>query len=98
MSSDATPVTIRVLDKEYMISCPPSEREALIRTARILDERMKQTRDQGKVYGAERIAVLSALNLIHESLQGHRQQENESQAMEESIANLTEKVDAALAD
>ena len=66
MSTEAVPVTIKILDKEYMVSCPPDEREALLESAKLLNSRMREVRDGGKVLGTERMAVMTALNVIHE--------------------------------
>lgn len=62
------PVTVHILDKEYRVACPPEEREALVRAAALVDERMKTMRDTGRVLGLDRIAVVTALNLANELL------------------------------
>ena len=66
MNSEPIPVTIQILDKEYMVSCPPDEREALLESAKLLNSRMREVRESGKVLGTERMAVMTALNVIHE--------------------------------
>jgi len=66
VSTEAIPVTIQILDKEYMVSCPPDEREALLESAKLLNTRMREVREGGKVLGTERMAVMTALNVIHE--------------------------------
>jgi cell division protein ZapA len=38
----------------------------------MLDRRMREIRDAGKVTGGERIAVMAALNLAHELLRSRR--------------------------
>jgi len=70
MSEDMQRVTVRLLDKEYQVACPEDEREALIESADLLNRKMKEIRDSGKVVGVDRIAVMAALNLSHEMLQG----------------------------
>ncbi len=57
---------IRILDKEYQVSCPPEERAALVESARMLDERMRNIKNSGNVLGLERIAVMAALNLTYD--------------------------------
>ncbi|EIC21928.1 cell division protein ZapA [Thiorhodovibrio frisius] len=70
MSQDTpAPVTVQILDKDYRVSCGPDERQGLLESARILDERMRQVRQNGRVLGADRIAVMAALNLIYELMQ-----------------------------
>jgi len=69
MSQKSTTVEVRILDKEYLVACPEEERDALIRAARHLDTKMREIRASGKVFGAERIAVMAALNITHELLE-----------------------------
>jgi len=67
MTKNMQPLTLIILDKEYRIACDSDEQEALMHSAQELDKQMRKIRDTGKVSGADRIAVLAALNLIHES-------------------------------
>ncbi len=89
-------VSIRVLDKEYMIACPPEEKEALLESARRLNERMRQVRDSGKVLGTERMAVVTALNVIHESVQEQRRQRAAMARIDAEIRRLEDKVSRAV--
>lgn len=68
MSGPAS-VTVRILEKEYQVACPEEERAALLRSADMLNRRMKEIRDSGKVVGLDRMAVMVALNLANELLQ-----------------------------
>ena len=63
-----TQVNIKILEKEYQISCPISERAALLNSAELLNTRMREIRDSGKVIGLDRIAVMAALNMANELL------------------------------
>ena len=69
MSEAATPVTVRILDKEYQVACPPGEHAQLIDAAEYLTGQMREIRDNGRVVGLDRIAVMVALNLANELLQ-----------------------------
>ena len=66
MSNKSEAITIDVLDKQYTVSCPPEEKQALLESARVLNERLREVRGGGKVLGTERMAVMTALNIIHE--------------------------------
>ena len=68
IADEVTPVTIRILDKEYQIACTDEERNSLLDSARYLDEKMKEIRNSGKVVGSDRIAVMAALNITHDLL------------------------------
>jgi cell division protein ZapA len=69
MSNDSNAVKIMILDKEYLVSCPDDEKEALDASVRHLTEKMSEIRSSGKVVGIDRIAVMAGLNLAHEALQ-----------------------------
>jgi len=53
-------VSVRIMEKEYVIACPYEERTALLDTAEFLNSRMREVRDSGKVVGLDRIAVMVA--------------------------------------
>ena len=61
-------VTVRILEKEYFVSCPQDERADLLDSAEYLNKKMREIRDSGKVVGADRIAVMAALNMANELL------------------------------
>ena len=61
-------VPVRIMGKEYNVECPPDEHEALVASAELVNERMSAIRKRGKALGAERIAVMVALNLARELL------------------------------
>lgn len=90
-------VTIHIMDKEYHVVCPVNERTNLERAAAYLDTRMREIRRSGKVVGAERIAVLAALNVTHD-LQAKQQQLDELDSVAgEKIQRMTAQVDEVLA-
>ncbi len=70
MSKSTIPVSVNVMGKEYKISCPEGEHSSLLASAKHVDESMKKIREGGKALGAERIAVMSAINIAHEMLSG----------------------------
>jgi len=65
-SDRPSPVTVQILDKDYRIACSPEEQHGLMDCARMLDQRMREVRQNGRVIGADRIAVMAALNLIYD--------------------------------
>ena len=67
--NDALSVTVRIMGREYTVVCPPDEHEALVASADFLNERMTAIRRRGKALGAERIAVMAALNISRELLE-----------------------------
>ncbi|MEJ2418472.1 MAG: cell division protein ZapA [Exilibacterium sp.] len=94
MTDKTKTVIVNILDKDYQVACPANERDALLRSARELDRRMRTIRDSGNVIGLERIAVMAALNLCHELLQSshHHPPELNSGVLQ----RLSDKLDQAL--
>jgi len=60
------PVSIHILDKEYLIGCAPDEQDDLRKAATLLNQRLKDIREQGKAMGTDRAMVMAALNLANE--------------------------------
>lgn len=89
-------VTLRILDKEYQVACPPEERYNLEEAARHLDNTMRDIRNRGKVVGLERIAVMAALNISHEMLSGNLQKGRLMSDQQQQITELTNRLDQAL--
>ncbi|HSC68625.1 MAG TPA: cell division protein ZapA [Cellvibrio sp.] len=91
-------VFVKILDKEYQVACPREERQALVESAQLLDERMKAIRGSGAVIGLERIAVMAALNLSHELLQAKNATAGSGgTANQADLLRLNEKLDRSLA-
>jgi len=68
-------LTVTILGREYRVACRPQERDELLACAQYVDRKMVSVRDGGKVLGADRIAVLVALQLAQE-LFGMRSADN----------------------
>lgn len=95
MSSET--IVVKLLDKEYQVACPPGQQEALAKSAQYLDRKMREIRSSGKVIGIERIAVMAALNLSNELLQGGKEAEPaEAAGSNKQIKNLNDKLEEAL--
>jgi cell division protein ZapA len=68
MAEAAKTVEVQLLGRTYRVACEDDEREALMQAVAYLDGKMNEIRRAGKVMGAERIAVMAALNVAHELL------------------------------
>ena len=90
-------ISVTILEKEYRVSCPRNEQEALQRAARYLNDKMRDIRATGKVVGVERIAVMAALNISYELMQGRNRAEVEQSDTQTHIEQLLGKLDQALA-
>ncbi len=64
---------VSLLGRDFKVACKESERAELADAVALLDRRMREIREGGKIVGAERIAVMAALNLAHDLLRERRQ-------------------------
>jgi len=93
---DQARVSVRIMDKEYIVACPYDERSALLDAAEFLNSRMREIRDSGKVVGLDRIAVMAALNLAHEFLKGKDRESKLDSGIGQRVRTLRERVEGAL--
>ncbi|OBS08052.1 cell division protein ZapA [Acidihalobacter prosperus] len=86
-------VSVHILEREYQVMCEEDEREALVASAQALNGRMRDIRSTGRIVGGERIAVMTALNLIHELMQ----QKTAQSLSDRALAARLQSLDATVA-
>jgi len=96
MSENTRPANITILDKEYMIACTGEEEASLQAAARYLDKKMREIRDRGNVVGADRIAVMAALNMAHDLLESQTDTDTLNHSMGDRIRSIQDKIEQAL--
>lgn len=94
--SESARVNIRILDKEYQVACPPEERSALMDSADLLNLRMREIRDSGRIVGLERIAVMAALNIANELIRSRDRGEVLETKAKAKVKAMRERVETAL--
>jgi cell division protein ZapA len=90
------PLSVRILEKEYIVACSPDERTELLDSAEILNKSMREIRDGGKIASLDRIAVMAALNLAHEVLKLRARDTGTDHETGYRIKALRERVESAL--
>lgn len=86
-------VTVKILNQNYDVFCADSEKETLIDSAELLNDKMMKTKAEGKTIGLDRIAVISALNFASDSL-NHKEMINSlNSSVKQRIQNLNQKLD-----
>ena len=61
-------IAINVMGREFRVATPAGEERQLLASVDLLNRKMKEIRDTGRVVGNERIAIMAALNFAHEQL------------------------------
>ncbi|MFC4821028.1 cell division protein ZapA [Dokdonella ginsengisoli] len=94
--SASQPVSVSILDREFLIACTPEEREGLLAAARYLDGKMREMRNNARTATLDRIAILAALNISHELLGARQRESSESAQLAEKLQALHAKLERAL--
>lgn len=90
------PVSIKLIDREFLVACEPEEREGLLEAASFLDTRMRKLRGAPRSPGFDRLAVLAAMDIAHELLELRSQQQTQVSALAGNLARLRHKLETVL--
>jgi cell division protein ZapA len=96
MSSDvAEPVSIRILEKEYLIACQPEERQDLQQAATLLNARLKEMRGN-KTISSDRLMMMAALNMANDLAKLTAREEQATTEFGSRVRQMRERVERAL--
>ncbi len=90
------PVSIKLIDREFLVACEPEERAGLLEAATFLDARMHKLRRSVKTPGFDRLAVLAAVDIAHELLDLRQQQQGQASTLAGQLTHLRRKLEAVL--
>ena len=96
MTQQVAQVSVRILDKEYQVACPAEERTDLLDSAEILNSKMREIRDSGRIVGLDRIAVMAALNMANDLMHAQAKDEQLEGNYSERLKSINERVDSVL--
>lgn len=86
---------IKLLGREYRVSCPAEEREGLLSAVRFLDEKLTALADKTNSAG-EKLVMMTALNIAHEYLQFQRAGGFDIPAIKRRIGAVNERLEGVL--
>jgi cell division protein ZapA len=93
MSLDVT-----IMGREYRVACKPDEKQELLDAVAYVDKQMRLIRDTGKQNNAERVAVMTALNVAHELLKVRVAGNVDLGGLKRRIQDMQSMIDATLAE
>ena len=97
MSVDGPNMEVSIMGREFRVACAPDEQTALLKAVEYLNGKMQEIKDQGKITGLERVAIMAALNISHEILTTRLGGFDVSE-FKRRIANIETTLDQALGD
>ena len=98
MTDQFAQVSVRILDKEYQVACPLDERTDLLDSAEILNEKMREIRDSGRIVGLDRIAVMAALNMANDLMHAKARDQELEGGISQRLKLISDRVDHVLSD
>ncbi len=96
MTDQFAQVSVRILDKEYQVACPASERTDLLDSAEILNTKMREIRDSGRIVGLDRIAVMAALNMANDLMHAKVRDQELDGDVSVRLKHISDRVDSVL--
>ena len=96
MTTSNAQVSVRILDKEYQVACASEERTDLLDSAEILNSKMLEIRDSGRVVGLDRIAVMAALNMANDLLHAQARDRLIEGDLSGRLKNISDRVENVL--
>jgi cell division protein ZapA len=90
-------LTLTLLGREYRVACRPEDKDQLLACARYAEQKMAAIRDDGKVLGQDRIAVMAALQLAQEVMTARNADGMAVGELRRRLADLHKTVDDMLA-
>ncbi len=98
MSESTAQVSVRILDKEYQVACPASERTDLLDSAEVLNAKMLEIRDSGRIVGIDRIAVMAALNMANDLLHAQARDRTLEGDVSSRLKLISDRVESVLGE
>jgi cell division protein ZapA len=99
-SPKAEELEVEIMDRGYRLACPPDEKPLLMECVSMVDTRMRQIKQNSRLQGSDRIAVMAALTLARELLTLPSRAASAgvgSEELRQALHELIEQADQALA-
>ena len=95
---DSLNLDVNIMGRDYRVVCKPEERQELLDAVAYVDRQMREIRDSAKQNNAERVAVMTALNVTHELLKVRVSGNVDLGGLKRRIQAMQSTIDTALAE
>lgn len=93
---DGRAIEVTVLDRTLKIACKEDEKAALLQAVEYLDAKMREIKASSKVSSVERVAIMAALNIVHELLSARQASGFDSEAFRRRMKTMADAIDQAM--
>lgn len=95
MTSEKKAVKVSIMQREFTIACSDEETQGVIEAASYLDKQMRTIANNNHALGADRCAIMAALNISHELLEA-RKSMGQDNAVSDRLEKLHDRIDEAM--
>jgi len=95
MSTTKKNVKVNIMQREFTIACTDEEAPGVTKAAEYLNDQMRQIAENNQALGADRCAIMAALNISHELLVA-RDNIGEDSDVSDRLDKLHDQIDDAL--
>lgn len=89
-------VDIQLLDRQFQLKCSPENRRGLEQAAQYLNQKMRKVSESAPMISIERVAMMTALNIVHDLLFAEDRDQQLSEEVIKHIENMHQRIDHAL--
>lgn len=97
-TADPKGLQITIMGRIFRVACKDEEQASLLEAVEYLNRRMEEIRDQGRIVGLERIAIMAALNITHEFLGAKVGTDFDMAAFKRRMGQMETVIDQAIAE
>ena len=83
------------MQREFTIACTEAEEQGVVAAAQYLDQQMREIANNNHALGADRCAIMAALNISHELLEARKNAGDDDQVADR-IEKLYSQIDNAM--
>lgn len=96
-SGDSRPVKVNILGKELQMACTEGSEDDLHRAAQYVNQSMSAFRTKNKSLSVEKIAIVTAINIANDLLNGKSAPDTQN-VLSEQLQSLSARIDSVLED
>lgn len=93
--SESTQIKLKIMGREIQVACKPGEKDAVLKAAEYVGTEMQAIKSKAASQSAEKVAIITAMNMANELLR-LREQSSNLDAASQKIIDMQEALSAAL--
>lgn len=89
-------IEVKILERDFQISCPDNEEEGLIKSIEYLNHKIEEIKNSGNIVGVDKTIIMAALNITHEFLNQNPSSDAHLLTYKNKITNFNKVLDQIL--